>query len=147
MARDRRRDRDDDDDDDRGSDGGSDGGVGGPDADTDQVDRAAMTEKTMTQKKTQTEADDVEGRETSPLRSNALLSGDYWEDDEFCENCSKVASECWCCDTCGAIDLQSCICCPHCHGVGQRALLSGIEWNYVGSDYGTCLDCQGTGHI
>lgn len=37
--------------------------------------------------------------------------------------------------------------CPRCHGSGQCALLSGIEWDYSGPDYGTCPRCVGTGRI
>lgn len=35
--------------------------------------------------------------------------------------------------------------CPRCHGSGECALLSGIEWDYVGPDYDTCPKCGGTG--
>lgn len=37
--------------------------------------------------------------------------------------------------------------CPRCHGSGECALLSGIEWDYTGPDYGTCPRCGGTGRL
>ena len=71
----------------------------------------------------------------------------YWDDDrEWCDNCNKPGSKCSCCETCGATSWESCICCPHCHGVGERPLLSVLEWDYIGPDYGICPDCGGSGH-
>ena len=34
--------------------------------------------------------------------------------------------------------------CPRCHGAGE-CILSDIEWDYYGPDYGTCPQCGGTG--
>ena len=51
------------------------------------------------------------------------------------------------CERCGAESIESCECCPRCYGVGSIILLSGIEWNYVGSGYGTCPRCGGTGDL
>ncbi len=68
------------------------------------------------------------------------------DDDAFdyCENCGSE-NGCRCCERCGAERIEDCMCCPHCHGTGSRPLLSGIEWDYLGSGYGTCPDCDGTG--
>lgn len=35
--------------------------------------------------------------------------------------------------------------CPNCHGAGQTALISGIEWDYTGPDWDTCPRCGGSG--
>ncbi len=48
------------------------------------------------------------------------------------------------CETCG-MKWEQCECCPHCAGVGERSLISGLEWDYKGPDYDTCPDCGGTG--
>ena len=68
-------------------------------------------------------------------------------DADFAYQCPVCGTEesCNCCERCGAERLEDCECCPHCHGVGQRPLLSGYEWDYIGSDYGECPDCRGTG--
>lgn len=63
---------------------------------------------------------------------------------EPCEQCGRVTG-CECCDTCGSESRADCECCQRCHGAGQCALLSGIEWDYCGPDYGTCPSCGGTG--
>lgn len=63
---------------------------------------------------------------------------------EPCEICDRVTG-CECCETCGAETHADCRCCHRCHGSGECALLSGIEWDYSGPDYGTCPSCGGTG--
>jgi len=35
--------------------------------------------------------------------------------------------------------------CPSCKGAGRTALLSGIEWDYIGPDWDTCPRCGGSG--
>lgn len=37
--------------------------------------------------------------------------------------------------------------CPRCKGSGQTAFLSGIEWDYVGPDWGECPKCHGSGRL
>jgi hypothetical protein len=61
-----------------------------------------------------------------------------------CEVCGSVAG-CDCCESCGAESREKCVCCARCHGSGKCALLSGIEWDYCGEDYGVCPVCGGTG--
>lgn len=63
---------------------------------------------------------------------------------DACESCGRV-SGCQCCESCGAETHADCECCRRCHGAGQCVLLSGIEWDYSGPDYGTCPSCGGTG--
>lgn len=65
-------------------------------------------------------------------------------DLDCCECCGRVTG-CECCETCGAETHAECECCHRCHGSGQCALLSGIEWDYCGPDYWTCPSCGGTG--
>lgn len=78
-----------------------------------------------------------------PKLAVAAGSGSF-DSLDACESCGRV-SGCQCCETCGAETHADCDCCPRCHGAGQCALLSGIEWDYTGPDYGTCPACGGTG--
>jgi len=61
------------------------------------------------------------------------------EEDTMSTKAEKVS------ETCEAETHSDCQCCQRCHGEGQCVLLSGIEWDYSGPDYGTCPSCGGTG--
>lgn len=65
-------------------------------------------------------------------------------DDDVCPICGSDRG-CRCCQRCGAETFEDCECCDRCHGSGETTLLAGLEWNYVGSGYGPCPNCGGTG--
>jgi len=62
---------------------------------------------------------------------------DHWtdlgEETDYCEGCG--------------LRHEEFECCPHCGGSGQRPLISGLEWDYAGPDYGECPDCGGGGKL
>lgn len=68
--------------------------------------------------------------DTQKQDGGAAASGDWFDDDEDGSLCYDHETQC-----------------PRCHGAGECALLSGIEWDYCGPDYGTCPRCEGTGRL
>ena len=67
-------------------------------------------------------------------------------DDELQKCCDVCGDEACggCCHECGQA-WHECLCCRRCGGTGETTLISGIEWNYIGSGYGRCPNCGGTG--